>query len=409
MLELIICSILTILPDYLFRRYVQGKRIGHEITFFSVWFELRWGITLCLLLALSLITTVFYFHPSTKAANSVFRTTTIMTEDSGRVAETYVGVNERVTAGQPLFRLESAPKEAEVRTAEAGVAQIKAAEVRGRADLAQAEADIARARANLQQAQDERDSRVELFRLNRDAIPERQVEEAEVAVKVEEAALVAAQAARDSVKVRLEVELPTQLATAQSELERTQSLLDRTVVTAGADGVLQQFALRPGDIVNPMLRPAGILVPDARVTGLVAGFSQIEARVIKPGMIGEVTCIAMPWQIVPVVVTQVQDVVAAGQIRPTDQLIGVEQIAKPGTITVLLEPLFEGALEGLPRGSSCISNLYTSTHEALQEPGVGGLRAFGLHAIGSVGLIHALILRIQAALLPFQTLVFSGH
>jgi hypothetical protein len=126
-------------------------------------------------------------------------------------------------------------------------------------------------------------------------------------------------------------------------------------------------------------------------------------------MIGEVACIAMPWQIVPVVVTQVQDVVAAGQIRATDLLVGVEQMAKPGTITVLLEPLFEGALEGLPRGSSCISNLYTSTHEALQEPGVGGLRAFGLHAIGSVGLIHALILRIQAALLPFQTLVFSGH
>jgi multidrug resistance efflux pump len=409
MLELIICSVLTILPDYLFRRYVQGKRIGHEITFFSVWYELRWGITLCLLLAISLITTVFYFHPSTKAANSVFRTVTIMTEDVGRVAETYVGVNERVTAGQPLFRLESAPKEADVRTAEAGVAQIKAAEVRGRAELAQAEADIARARANLQQAQDERDTRVELFRLNRDAIPEREVEQAQVEVKAEAAALVAAQAARDAVKARLEVELPAQLATARSELERTQSLLDRTVVTAGADGVLQQFALRPGDIVNPMLRPAGILVPDARVTGLVAGFSQIEARVIKRGMIGEVTCIAKPWQIVPVVVTQVQDVVAAGQIRPTDQLIGVEQMAKPGTITVLLEPLFEGALEGLPRGSSCISNLYTSTHEALQEPGVGGLHAFGLHAIGSVGLVHALILRIQAALMPFQTLIFSSH
>jgi multidrug resistance efflux pump len=409
MLELIICSMLTILPDYLFRRYVQGKRIGREITFFSVWYELRWGITLCLLLTISLITTVFYFHPSTKAANSVFRTVTIMTEDVGRVAETYVGVNERVTAGQPLFRLESAPKEADVRTAEAGVAQIKAAEVRGRAELAQAEADIARARANLQQAQDERDSRVELFRLNRDAIPEREVEQAQVEVKVEEAALVAAQAARDSIKARLEVELPTQLATAQSELERAQSLLDRTVITAGTDGVLQQFALRPGDILNPMLRPAGILVPDARVTGLLAGFGQIESRVIKRGMIGEVACVALPWQIVPVVVTQVQDVVAAGQIRPTDQLIGVEQMAKPGTITVLLEPLFEGALEGLPRGSSCIANLYTSTHEALQEPGVGGLQAFGLHALGSVGLVHALILRVQAALLPFQTLVFSGH
>ena len=43
MLELILCSMLTILPDYLYRRYMQGKRIGNEITLYSVWFELRWA------------------------------------------------------------------------------------------------------------------------------------------------------------------------------------------------------------------------------------------------------------------------------------------------------------------------------------------------------------------------------
>ena len=43
MLELLLCSLLTILPDYLFRRYVQGRRLGKEITFYSFWFELRWA------------------------------------------------------------------------------------------------------------------------------------------------------------------------------------------------------------------------------------------------------------------------------------------------------------------------------------------------------------------------------
>jgi hypothetical protein len=43
MLELLLCSLVTILPDYLFRRYRQGKRLGKEINFYSVWFELRWG------------------------------------------------------------------------------------------------------------------------------------------------------------------------------------------------------------------------------------------------------------------------------------------------------------------------------------------------------------------------------
>ena len=47
MVELMLCSMLTLLPDFLFRRFVQGKRLGREITLFSVWYELRWGITLC--------------------------------------------------------------------------------------------------------------------------------------------------------------------------------------------------------------------------------------------------------------------------------------------------------------------------------------------------------------------------
>ena len=74
MFELMFCSLLTIVPDYLFRRYVQGKRFGKEITFFSVWYELRWGITGCLMLTVSLITMIFYFHPSTNNATLYFRT-----------------------------------------------------------------------------------------------------------------------------------------------------------------------------------------------------------------------------------------------------------------------------------------------------------------------------------------------
>ena len=73
MLELMLCSMFTILPDYLFRRYVQGRRFGKEITFYSVWFELRWGITGCVILTVALITTVFYNHPSTTSVTLFFR------------------------------------------------------------------------------------------------------------------------------------------------------------------------------------------------------------------------------------------------------------------------------------------------------------------------------------------------
>jgi multidrug resistance efflux pump len=408
MLELTLCSMLTILPDYLYRRYAQGKRFGREITLFTVWYELRWGITLCLLLTVSLITTIFYFHPATTAVNSVFRTVTILPETSGRVAETFVESNQRVKKGDPLFKLDDAQQRAEVQTAQARISELEAARFGKVAQLAQAEAEIAQATANLRQAQDEYDMRASLLARNSSAISEREVEQAMVRVQAQEASLAAAESVRDAVQAQLDIELPARLITAQTELAQAQVALDRTLVVAGTDGIVQQFALRPGDVVNPMLRPAGILVPDRRVTGLLAGFGQIESGVMKVGMIGEVTCLAKPLTIIPMVVTEIQDVIATGQVRATDQLVGVEQFSKPGTITVLMEPLHEGQLDGLPQGSTCIANAYTSNYEALQDPNISSFHAFVLHAIDATGLVHGMILRMQAIMLPMNILVFSG-
>ena len=78
MLEFLLCSLFTILPDYFFRRYAQGKHWGQEIDFFTVWYELRWGITACALLTVALITLIFYHHPSTSNASPFFRTITVI-------------------------------------------------------------------------------------------------------------------------------------------------------------------------------------------------------------------------------------------------------------------------------------------------------------------------------------------
>ena len=102
MLEVILCSLITILPDYLFRRYVQGRRLGKEITFFSVWYQLRYGITGCFILTVALITVVFYYHPSSTAVAVQFRTIPIIADANGRVAEVYLGVSDTVKAGDPL-------------------------------------------------------------------------------------------------------------------------------------------------------------------------------------------------------------------------------------------------------------------------------------------------------------------
>jgi multidrug resistance efflux pump len=409
MLELFLCSMLTILPDFLFRRFGQGKRLGREITLFSVWYELRYGITLCLILTVSLITTIFYFHPSTKAATSVFRTVTILPQINGRVAETYVGLNQRVEAGQPLFRLDSTEQEAAVESARRKIAEVEANLVVAKSQLAEADGRIVQARGALQQAVDELAARAEVQRRSPGSIAERDIERTSVQVDTQQGALDAALASREAIVSQMEFQLPAQKASAEAALHEAQVDLEKTLVVAGTDGIVQQFALQPGDIVNPMLRPAGILVPERKVDGLMAGFGQIESQVLKVGMIGEVTCIAKPWTIIPMVVTEVQNVIATGQVRPTDTLVDVQQFVKPGTLTVIMEPLYAGQLDDLPQGGSCIANTYTNNHEALSDPATGTLRRFGLHAIDTVGLVHAMILRIQALLLPIQTLVLGGH
>jgi len=409
MLELLLCSMLTVLPDYLIRRFVQGKRIGREITLFSVWYELRYGITLCLVLTVSLITTIFYFHPSTTAVASLFRTVTILPEITGRVAETYVGLSQRVKEGDSLFRMDSSEFEADVETAKKRIAEIDAEMEVAKSKLAEADAGIAQARGGLKQAKDEFEARADVQRRSPGSVAERDVERFETQVITQQAAVDAATASRDTLLAQIEKQLPAQRETAVAALKEAEVALSKTLVVAGTDGIVQQFTLRPGDLVNSLLRPAGILVPDAKVDVLLAGFGQIESKIVKEGMVGEVTCPALPWQVIPVVVAEVQEVIANGQVRPTDRLFDVAQFAKPGTITALLQPLYEGQLADLPQGANCIVNLYTSTHDQLQSKDVGELQRFGLHAIETVGLVHAMILRIQALMLPVKTLVLSGH
>ena len=109
------------------------------------------------------------------------------------------------------------------------------------------------------------------------------------------------------------------------------------------------------------------------------------------------------------VVTEVQDFIAAGQFRGGEQLLEPRQVTRPGTLFVYLEPLYEGGLQGVTPGSSCIANAYSNNHDIIASKDTGFLRGLALHAVDALGLVHALILRLQALMLPFKTLVFSGH
>ena len=413
MLELILCSLVTVLPDYLFRRYREGKRWGDQITFFTMWYELRWGITACLILTVSFITVVFYYHPSTTNAGPYFRTIPLLPEGGGRVEEVFVRNGEAVSAGDPLFSLLDSAQVAGVNVAESQLAQIASAFAQAEVQLEGAKATLTQAKSALAQAENELAKKTELSARGQQLVSKIEIERLENTVAQRRGGVQAAEANITAAETQISDVLPAQRESAQRQLEQAQVALDKTVVYAGVDGQVAQFFLQRGDYVNPILRPAGVLIPsDGPESGryqIAAGFNQLSAQVVKVGTITEVVCMSKPFTVIPMIVTRVQPVVAAGQLKPADVLLDAQQRARPGTLTVVMEPLYEGGLSDVMPGSKCIANAYTSNHELLEEGDLGFGQTLFLHMVDTVGVIHAIILRMQALLMPVQMLVFAGH
>ncbi|MEK9988929.1 MAG: biotin/lipoyl-binding protein [Halieaceae bacterium] len=413
MLELILCSLITVLPDYLYRRHREGKRWGDQITFFTMWYELRWGITACLVLTVVLITIVFYYHPSTTNAGPYFRTIPLLPEGGGRVEEVFVKNGDAVEAGDPLFSLLDSAQVANVNLAESQLDQIASAFAQAEVQLEAAKATLVQAESALAQAENELAKKSELASRGQQLISKIELERLENNVAQRRGGVQAAQANITAAQTQISDVLPAQRQSAQRQLEQAQVALDKTVIYAGVDGQVAQFFLQRGDYVNPILRPAGVLIPSSgpesgRVQ-IAAGFNQLSAQVIKPGTITEVVCMSKPFSVIPMVVTRVQPVVAAGQLKPSDVLLDAQQRARPGTLTVVMEPLYEGGLMEVMPGSKCIANAYTNNHDLLEQGELGLGQTLFLHMVDTVGVIHAIILRMQALLMPVQMLVFAGH
>jgi len=413
MLELILCSLVTVLPDYLYRRRREGKRWGDQITFFTMWYELRWGITACLILTVALITIVFYYHPSTTNAGPYFRTIPLLPEGGGRVEEVFVKNGDAVETGQPLFSLLDSAQVANVNLAESQLDQIASAFAQAEVQLEAAQATLVQAQSALAQAENELAKKSELASRGQQLVSKIEIERLENNVAQRRGGVQAAQANITAAQTQISDVLPAQRQSAQRQLEQAQVALDKTVIYAGVDGQVAQFFLQRGDYVNPILRPAGVLIPSSGPESgrfqIAAGFNQLSAQVIKPGTITEVVCMSKPFSVIPMIVTRVQPVVAAGQLKPSDVLLDAQQRARPGTLTVVMEPLYEGGLMDVMPGSKCIANAYTSNHDLLEQGDLGLGQTLFLHMVDTVGVIHAIILRMQALLMPVQMLVFAGH
>ena len=410
MLEFLACSLITILPDYLFRRFAQGKRFGHEITLYSVWYELRWGITSCAILTVALITVIFFYHPTTNNVSSLFRTVTVLPEEGGRVKEIFVKNNQQVEAGQPLFNMIDTVERAAVDIARGQVAEIDADLELLTAELAVLGGRIQQAKGTFEQAENELARLRELYLRNADIVSERELESLENLRNSNEGGLLAAIAERNVAETRIRAVLPAERAIAVSELTKAEAVLAKMTVYADVSGTLEQFLLQPGDIVSPVLRPAGVLVP-LKVTHerFQAGFRQIASPVLKVGMIAEIACVSKPFEVIPMFVEAIQDVIPSGQFRPGDRLVDPQDLFRPGTVLVTLAPLYEGQAAHIPPGSKCIANAYTNSHDLIVSGELSVAGNLYYHMVDTLGIVHAILLRVQALMLPVKILVLSGH
>ena len=91
-----------------------------------------------------------------------------------------------------------------------------------------------------------------------------------------------------------------------------------------------------------------------------------------------------------------------------DRLVDPLDLARPGTVLVSLHTLYEGQADDIPPGSKCIANAYTDSADLIASGELSTLGVLYYHMVDTLGVVHALILRMQALVLPVQILVLSG-
>ena len=174
------------------------------------------------MLTVSLITLIFYFHPSTSTATLFFRTVPILSEGVGRVAEVNVDYSAPVAKDDVIFRLDSSKQEAALETARRKIAEVDASLIAAQADVLKTEGQIQEAKSAVQQAQDELDVKSELQRRNPGIVPQRDIEKLQVMVDGRQGSLDAANASKQSAELRVSTLLPAEKASAEAALAQAQ-------------------------------------------------------------------------------------------------------------------------------------------------------------------------------------------
>jgi HlyD family secretion protein len=200
-------------------------------------------------------------------------------EQSGLVTQVFVDNNDRVTAGQPLARLDTARLQDTIVQAEAGLAS-------ARAQVATAQATAAQARANLARQE-------EVFRLSNGRVPSRTELDAARAENLRAVAGVRSAEA--------------QVRQAQAQLSSAQTNLSKATIYSPVTGVVLSRQIDPGQTVAASFNAPVlfIIAEDLSAMKLEVRVDEADVGQVRAGQRAHFTVDAYPGRTFDALVTRV--------------------------------------------------------------------------------------------------------
>ena len=301
-----------------------------------------------------------YNHPYTSEARFYFNTTPIIPAVSGVVMEVPAQSGTILKAGDILFRIDPAPFENAVKAKEAALAAAVQTthQLRATADSAQ---------KKLESALADRDGAKDVFDRSKKlqatgAIAQAQLERDKNNFNAAEATAQSAKSEADRALLEAEAVVQgvnTDVARLQAELDIAKFNLEQSVVRAPTDGTVEQNFLRRGMYAASMpLRPVMIFMHTEKPK-LVAAFLQNSAQRIEQGSEAEFILPAVPGRFFKGKVNAVGAYIAQGQLQPSGNLVGPEQINGEGRILVGIEPVDDLSKYQIVPGSTAQVAIYT--------------------------------------------------
>ncbi len=191
---------------------------------------------------------------------------------SGRIDKIYVNEGNKVTQGEVLAKLETAPLELVLTQAQAGLAQTQAGQAQAQIALDAAEVNRDKIEDYLElllEFLDKSDSRVEAA--------ESQVDTAKLQLEMAESQLEATE---------------LQLEAAKQSLEQAQKQLARATITTPFDGVVASVGVDEGDTVSAATTIVHLI--DLNSMELKVGVDEIDIPSVKPNQRGTIEVDALP-------------------------------------------------------------------------------------------------------------------